>query len=243
MRYFIRFSYDGSKFYGFQRLPNQNSVQNVIEHALSQIGNGPIILKGAGRTDRGVHAYEQCAHFDMESNFSSDKLREVLNKRIAPYIYIMECREVSSDFHARFSVVQKTYQYRIYLGVYNPLLADYCYECSYPLQIAKMIEVLSLFIGVHDFEMFVSGEREHFNAIIYDACMVQNGDFLDITFVGKSFYRYMVRNLVGAMLDVGRGKREVCEVLHALQKDCDVRRFSTAPSCGLYLKKIDYEVN
>lgn len=243
MRYLIEFSYDGSKFYGFQRLNDQPTVQKRLEEALTKINKSPVMIKGAGRTDRGVHAKGQCAHFDLHVMISSEGLLSVLNKMVGPYIYITKCRTVSSDFHARFLVKEKTYRYRIYLGKFDPFLFDYYYECSYGLDVDLMKQASKYFLGGHNFENFVSGERDHYNAMIYQIDFQMDGEFLDIIFVGKSFYRYMVRNLVGALIDVGRGKRKMEDIKTALNVFPYVNRFSTAPSNGLYLEKIRYEDN
>ena len=125
MRYLITISYDGSKYYGFQRLNNEKSVQSELEKALSKINKSEVLLKGAGRTDRGVHAYDQKAHFDLDINITPNGLKKAINSLVKPYVYITDCKEVSDEFHARFSVVQKTYVYKINLGEYNPLLNDY----------------------------------------------------------------------------------------------------------------------
>lgn len=241
MRYFIRFSYDGSRFYGFQRLNHFPSVQKALEDALCHINGSPVEIKGAGRTDRGVHAKGQCAHFDLIKELPEDGLLQILDKLVGPYIHIRECKKVSDDFHARFSVLQKKYRYRLFMGEYDPCLNDYVNHCSYSIDFSLMEEASKLFLGVYDFQNFVSGERDNYQAIIYQIDFVWDGDFLDIVFVGKSFYRYMVRNIVGALLDVGRGKRNIEEIEEALQNPFYDKRFSTAISNGLYLEDIVYE--
>lgn len=241
MRYFIKIAYDGSKFYGFQRLPNVLTVQRSLEEALSIIDRNPVEVKGAGRTDRGVHAAGQGVHFDLIHDIPAEGLQKVLNQMVSPYIHVLLCRTVSNDFHARFSVFQKTYRYRIYFGGYDPCLYDYVYECPYDLNLNLMKQASDLFLGVHDFRHFVSGERDHYEAIIYRIDFIKDGDFLDIVFVGKSFYRYMVRNLVGALIDVGRGKRCISDVEKSLEDVEYFKQFSTAISNGLYLEDVSYE--
>lgn len=241
MRYFIEFSYDGSKFYGFQRLNNQPTVQKKLEEALSKINKSPVTIKGAGRTDRGVHAKGQCAHFDLKFDFLPQNLISILNKMLEPSIHIIRCKKVSSDFHARFLVKEKTYCYKVFVGEFNPFLFDFCYECPYQLNFDLMKQASEYFLGAHNFENFVSGEREHYNAIISQIEFQMDGDFCNIRFVGKSFYRYMVRNMVGALIDIGRGKRTMEELRDAFLIYPYERRFSTAPSNGLYLEKIKYD--
>ena len=241
MKYFVRFSYDGSKFFGFQRLKNQVTVQEEIEKALSKIDQSNVNIKGAGRTDRGVHAKGQCAHFELVHNIPPTGLKSVLNKLLFPYISISECFVVKDDFHARFSVTQKTYCYRIYTGEFDPCLYDYTYECSKDFNLALMQKVANLFIGGHNFCNFVSGKRVSYAAIIDVIFFQEEGDYLNIYFIGKSFYRYMIRNLVGAMLDVGRGKRTLDEVKMALDDPDYIYSFSTVISNGLYLMDVKYK--
>lgn len=239
MKYLITLSYDGSKFLGFQRLNKGLSVQKSIEDALSKINKKPVTIKGAGRTDRGVHANGQKASFDLDINISAERLKNAINSLLNEYIYIKDCKIVDDDFHARFDVKKKKYTYKINLGEYNPIIADYVFCCPYKLDINKMKKCSKLFLGVHDFRIFVSGERDDYTAIIYDIKFKKKKDILEITFSGKSFYRYMVRNLVGGMIEVGRGKVPFSKVKEMLKGEENMALF-TAPACGLYLEDIEY---
>lgn len=239
MYYLIRIAYDGSKFYGFQRLNNKESVQKVIEDALSTINKKEVVVKGAGRTDRGVHALDQCVSFRLDVSLSNEGLRKALNSLVEPYIYVKEVIEVDKDFHARFNVNKKQYLYKINLGEFNPLISDYVYQSKYKLDIEKMKKVSKLYIGVHDFTNFVSGERDNSECIIYNISFDIKDKILEIRFEGKSFYRYMVRNLVGMMIEVGRGKNDITKVKEMLDNNTTIFGF-TAPACGLYLEKIEY---
>ena len=232
-------SYDGSKFYGFQRLNDLTSVQKTLEEALCKICKTDVIVKGAGRTDRGVHAYGQCVSFKVNINITLEGLKDALNSMIKPYIYVKDIIEVDEGFHARFSVVNKEYIYKINIGEYNPLLSDYVYQCEYQLNVEKMKEVSKLYLGGHNFHNFVSGERDNHDAIINSIDFKMEDDILNIIFNGKSFYRYMVRNLVGMMIEVGRGKEDIKKVEEMLNTKKEMFGF-TAPSCGLYLNKINY---
>ena len=128
MNYMIVISYDGSKFFGFQRLNEEISVQKVLEDALTKINKQSVEVKGAGRTDRGVHACGQCVSFTLNINISEDGLNKALNSLVGPYIYVRKVKKVDDNFHARFSVLKKKYIYKINLGEYNPILADYIYQ-------------------------------------------------------------------------------------------------------------------
>ena len=239
MNYVIEISYDGSKFFGFQRLNEELSVQKVLEEALTKINKQTVEVKGAGRTDRGVHANGQCVSFKLDVDIDETGLKRALNSLVKPYIYVRDVKVVDEDFHARFSVRKKKYIYKINLGEFNPQIEDYVYQTEFKLDVDKMKEVAKLYLGVHDFHNFVSGEREDYTCVIYDIQFKQEKDILNIEFEGKSFYRYMVRNLVGMMIEVGRGKDDISKVKEMLETKEEKPGY-TAPACGLYLEKIEY---
>lgn len=241
MHYLISIKYDGSKFYGFQRLKEKNSVQKKLEEALSIINKKEVTIKGAGRTDRGVHALDQKATFDLDINITPKRLKNAINSLVKPYIYITGVKLVNKNFHARFDTLKKEYVYKINLGEYDPLKKDYYYEPEFKLNIKEMKKCAKLFIGVHNFRNFVSGTRINYDCIIYNIKFKKKKNILEIKFVGKSFYRYMVRNLVGAMLDVSSKRATLNEIREALKNPDIKQQFSTAIPNGLYLNKIYYE--
>lgn len=241
MKYLISIAYDGSKFYGFQRLKGHSTVQKKLEDALSILAKKNVEVKGAGRTDRGVHAYDQKVTFNLEINIDNEHLLLALNNLVAPYIYVKDITCVSGEFHPRFNVVKKEYIYKINIGEYNPLYYEYMFEPNYKLDIAKMKECAQVFLGVHNFKNFTSGERNNYECIIYNIEFSERNNILEIKFTGKSFYRYMVRNLVGAMLDVASNKASLEDIKNALDHPEIPRQFKTAIPNGLYLNKIIYE--
>lgn len=240
MRYLVELSYDGSNFNGFQRLNDERSVQGELEHALSIINKADVEVKGAGRTDKGVHALGQRAHFDLDVDVPIDRLKTALNDILPGDIRIISIEKVTQDFHARFNVTKKVYEYKINTGEYDVFKNNYYYQYKYDFNIDILKEVASLFIGVHNFKNFVSGERDNYEAIIYNIDINKDKDIITITFEGKSFYRYMVRNLVGAMLDVARGKATIEDVKNMLDNYDIDKHLSCAPANGLYLNKIYY---
>ena len=239
MNYVIKVAYDGSKFFGFQRLNEELSVQKVLEEALSKINKKEVLVKGAGRTDRGVHAHGQCVSFKLDINIDTYGLKEALNSLVKPYIYVSDVKEVDDNFHARFNVLKKEYVYKINFGEYDPCKNDYYYQPEYKLDIDKMKEVAKLFIGVHDFHNFVSGERDNTECVVYDINFDMKDNIMNIIFSGKSFYRYMVRNMVGAMIDVARGNKSIEYVKNALESKEEISIY-TAPASGLYLESVEY---
>ena len=240
MRYLMEVEYDGSNFYGFQRLNNKRNVQEELEHALTIINKKKVEVKGAGRTDKGVHSYGQRAHFDLDVNIPLNNLKEALNDILDDDMNISDIKRVSDDFHARFNVIKKIYEYKINIGKFDPLKSNYYLQTNYKVDIRKLKKCAKLFLGIHNFKNFVSGERDNYEAIIYDINIKKEKDIITIKFIGKSFYRYMVRNLVGAMLDVAISKTTLDEVNNMLENYNVKKNLSCAPAQGLYLMKIFY---
>lgn len=241
MKYLISMEYDGSKFYGFQRLKDKNTIQKKLEDALSVINQEPVVVKGAGRTDRGVHARGQCAHFELKCEIPEDNLLYALNRMLHPFIHILFCKKVKDDFHARFSVLKKKYVYQIWTGSFSPFKNDYYLQYNQKIDIKKLKECAQVFIGGYNFHNFVSGERENYNTIILNIEILQENDIVYITMEGKSFYRYMVRNIVGAMLDYNEGRCDLSLIKKMLEDENFDYQLRTVLANGLYLEKVDYE--
>lgn len=240
MRYLMKVSYDGSGFYGFQRLNEYRTVQKVLEEALGVINKGEVLVKGASRTDKGVHAYGQMIHFDIDYDIPVDRLMYAVNRILDNDIRVLDCKKVGNDFHARFNVKRKKYVYKINLGDFDCLKSRYFLQVYEKLDIDKMRECAKVFLGCHDFRNFVAGERDNYLMCVEDIKFNMNNDILEIEFLGKSFYRYMVRNMVGAMLEVGMHKKEICDVSKMLDDYMIKKQMMTAPACGLYLMDIEY---
>ena len=237
MRYLIKFSYDGTKFHGFQRQKDVKNVQKTLEDALSKILGKPIEIKGSGRTDAGVHALMQCAHFDYDGKLTIDIIDKI-NNALKGEIVINKFKKINNEFHARHDVKKKTYVYKINNGKYKNDYVGYYYQVKYPIDIKKMKKASKLFEGEHDFHNFVSGFRIDYTTYIYKVSIKKSGDIILIKFVGTGFYRYMVRHLVGALLDVGRGKADATVIENMLSNPHLDKKLSVVPADGLYLTKI-----
>lgn len=240
MKYLAKISYDGSKFYGFQKLNNHKTVQEELEKALSKINKKSVSIKGAGRTDRGVHAFNQGVSFELSIDIPLNNLKEAINSLVDKSIYVNDIWEVDSDFHARFNASQKTYQYVINMGIYDPIDNDFIYNYCYKLNIKRMKKAAKYLIGAHSYKAFVSGERDNYNSIIYKVKIERKKDILLITFTGKSFYKYMVRNMVGSLILVGEGKANPSTICEMLNKEEKTSNYITAPANGLYLVDVKY---
>ncbi len=243
MRYLITFSYDGTNYNGYQSQPDGNTIQDKIEQCLYKInGNKEIKIHATGRTDSHVHALNQRAHFDLDGDFNEFRIKRSLNGLLPSDIYIKKVEKVSDDFHARFDIKKKEYMYIINLGEYNPLERNYVYQFNSNLDVDKMKRAINDFIGTHNFKAFtkVDGEKEDYKRTIYEARIEEDKEYLRIYFVGSGFLRYMVRNMVGTLLEIGTNKKDVNSIPIIL-KSCDRNLAGvTAPPEGLYLKDVFY---
>lgn len=242
MRYLITFSYDGSKYFGYQKQKGVNSVQEDLEKVLSLINNKPVSVCASGRTDAGVHANGQCAHFDIAINITPDKLKNALNGLLNGNIYVKSVVEVPDTFHARFDVKQKEYIYKINTGEYSPIYKDYIYQYCKPLDVDSMKTAIKLFEGEHNFKSFTKAnvETNNFVRTIYSTAVTKDNDIITIKFVGNGFMRYMVRNMVGFLIEIGEGKRNISDVNSVLLEEDRTKAGKTAPPEGLYLNKVTY---
>ena len=247
MRYLMTFSYDGSKFHGYQVQPGLRTVQELIEEKLTMInGMKSVKILASGRTDALVHAINQKAHFDLDNNLEPAKVKKSLNQLLLHQcndLYIKDVKYVNDDFNARHDVIEKTYEYKINVGEYNPIEANYVYQYCKILDVDKMIEASKYLLGEHDFASFVKKDSLKEDSVrkIYAIDIVKEADCLNIKVCGNGFMRYMVRNIVGLLISVGEGKKLPKEVQEILNKKDRVFATKTAPACGLYLKDVKYE--
>ena len=239
MRYLIKFSYDGTKFHGFQRQNDVKNVQGTLERVLSDVIDNEIVIKGSGRTDAGVHANLQCAHFDTDKKITKEDIN-IINRLLNDEIVIKKWQIVKDDFHARHDVKWKKYVYKVNNGSYDKLKEGYYYQIKYHLNMSEMKRTIKLFKGTHDFRNFVSGPRLDYTTTIYKTNIKKKGDIILFEFVGIGFYRYMVRHLVGALIDVGRGKAKYYDVERMLENPLVAKNLSVVPAAGLYLMDIKY---
>lgn len=245
-RYLMTFCYDGSLFKGYQRQPKQRTVQGEIEKALKKINSEEKVeLVASGRTDALVHAINQKAHFDLDIDITVEKLKSAINSLIPDDIYIKLVEEVSDSFHARYNVKFKEYVYIINLGEYNPLERNYIYQYNKPLDIVEMERALKYLEGEHDFTSFASAddEKEDYVRRISQTNLirdVKDKNKITLVFVGTGFLRYMVRNMVGTLIQVGEGKRKSEDIIDILDKKDRRSAGITANPEGLYLKNVIY---
>ena len=242
MRFLIRFSYDGSKYNGYQKQPRKRTIQKELEKALKEINaNKKVLVSSSGRTDKGVHAINQYAHFDLKINILPSNLKRALNSLLPEDIYIKEVKEVSDDFHARFCVEKKEYIYKINVGEYNPIEKDYIYQYCKDIDINEVKRGLTYIEGTHNFKSFVKGaDYDDYVRTIISTTIEKSKDIVTISIVGTGFMRYMVRNIVGLLIEVGEHKYVSSDIEKILNAEDRTKSGKCAPACGLYLKDVYY---
>jgi len=246
MRFLMTYSYDGTNFNGYQKQPRKRTIQKEIEDVLKEInGSKSVSIYSSGRTDAGVHAINQRAHFDMNIKITPDRLIRGMNSLLPSDIYVKKIENVSDNFHARFDAIGKEYIYKINMGEYNPIEKNYVYQYCKKLDIAAMERGLKYLEGTHDFKSFVKtdeGITDYVRTISQAVLTRDTKDInkLVITFVGTGFLRYMVRNMVGLIIEIGEGKRKPEDIIHIFESKNRRVAGKTAPACGLYLRNVFY---
>lgn len=235
-------SYNGSSYFGFQtqNKKEMNCVQDEIEKVISKIFNMPIEIHASGRTDRGVHALGQVIHFDADGEVDLYKLRYSINCMLPKDIYFKKMELVDDDFHARFSAKSKTYQYIINTAERNVILQDEVYNLSKKLNTDKIKECLNIFLGCHSFHNFCTNNEGDYIRTIYSFTLEEKDGYLIFSITGNGFRRYMVRMIIGTLIEVGLEKISIDEVKEILETKENKRVRYKAPSEGLYLMEVNY---
>ena len=246
MRYLMTLSYDGTNFSGYQKQVKERTVQGELEKVLKQINdNKKVEVHATGRTDAKVHAINQKAHFDMDTNIPIDKLMKGINSLLPEDIYVKKIENVNEDFHARFNALGKEYIYIINMGEYNPLERNYVYQYNKKLDVVEMERAMKYIEGTHNFKSFTKTDEEkndYIRTISQTNLTRDSKDVNKITlsFVGTGFLRYMVRNIVGTLIEIGEGKRRSEEIITILNEEDRTKAGKTANPEGLYLKNVFY---
>ena len=242
MRYFVEFSYSGKNYFGYQIQPNQISVQEVLENALSTILREEIKTTGAGRTDTGVHAKKIFAHFDTEKDLGENLVYQ-LNSFLPNDISIKRFFSVKNDFHARFNATFRTYEYYIDLEK-NPFTQDSAWQIwKRDLDVDRMNEACKILFEYEDFTSFskLHTENKTNNCKIFKAYWEQNGSELKFTISADRFLRNMVRAIVGTMVEVGNGKIEASDLRKIIEDKNRNSAGTSAPAQGLFLVDVGYD--
>lgn len=243
MNILIKITYDGTNFHGFQLQPNERTVEGELNKGLAKTLNKEVKIFYAGRTDRGVHALGQYANFYSDTTIDIGNLPKVINFNLPEDVSVVDAKYVPEDFHARYDAKLKKYRYVVHLSRHrNALLLNKAYEYPYKVDPERMRKALSYLIGEHDFNSFMGK-----GAVVKDSIrtidkidLIEEGDFLYLDFIAKSFLKNMIRIVTGTALEIGRGQREIEYMKEALKMKKRKAAGPTAPACGLYLVDVKY---
>ncbi len=246
-RYRTLIEYNGTNYYGWQRQTEHASIQGAIEASIKGLVGVETHLQGCGRTDAGVHALGQVAHFDCEKTYPEFVVREALNARLVDArdtISILDVKQVDSSFHARHSAVKRHYLYKI-VNRRSPLALDLnqAWQVRKPLNVEAMTEAAQHLIGYHDFSTFRSSECQADNPVrtVETLNVTEHGGKIEITTSARSFLHHQVRSFVGSLVQVGLGKWTPQDLKSALESRDRTRCGPQAPACGLYFVKAEFK--
>ncbi len=260
----LTLAYDGTDFHGWQVQPGQPTIQGALTDVVRKLTQENLTIHGAGRTDAGVHAWGQVAHFKTQSGLTAAEFQRAFNALLPPAIRVRVAEEVGPDFHARWQARSKTYHYRIFRGrVVPPSAWRYVLHDPYPLDFTAMAEAARLFEGEHDFTSFAAStgseedDRDRSTVrVVYASELCACAPPIPGSFApaapggerdewvyavrGRSFLRYMVRKIVGTLVDVGRGKLPPADIPRLFELRDRSRSGPTVPPHGLWLMEVEY---
>jgi len=242
----ITLSYDGTDFHGWQVQPGLPTVQQALEDVLVKLEGVPVSVAGSGRTDAGVHALAQVAAFTLTNRIPCDNLRRALNRSLPPSVRILSVQETQPAFHPRFDATAKTYEYRIHRQeMLDPFRFRYVHHHPFALNEKLMSETARLFEGEHDFSAFAaSDERDLLGHSkvrrIFSSQLHQVPEGLVYRVRGSGFLKHMVRNIVGFLIETGKGNMTPERLQRLLTPGCHEKAGFAAPAKGLFLISVDY---
>ncbi len=242
----ITVAYDGTEFHGWQIQPSLPTIQGTLQNVLTEIEGSPVHVDGSGRTDAGVHALAQTAAFSIKNPIPPSNLKKAINRLLPPAIRVLSVEEVAASFHPRYDARSKTYEYRIFRGeVCSPFERRYVYHHPYPLDAGRLVEAAGVFEGEHDFSAFAASDDRDLEGgskvrTIFSTVAQAAGDRLTYRVRGSGFLKHMVRNLVGTLLECGKGNITAEQIRALLVPGCTVKAGPTVPARGLFLVEVEY---
>ncbi len=251
MNFRLLIQYDGTDFHGWQVQENDRSIQGELERVIGMLVDAKVTLHGSGRTDAGVHAEGQVANVHLpEGKFTAAKLKNAINGNLWRDIRIMKCEVAPDEFHSRFSAKRKTYIYRVVNApVMSPFWRRFAHWEHRPLDVGRMNDVARLFLGEHDWTAFASAKADGETRVrnVLDFTVESHWDdraqatLIEFRITANGFLRYMVRSIVGTMLEVGRGEKESDTIQTAIITGDRSLAGKTATAQGLTLYKVEYD--
>lgn len=242
-RIMLTVAYDGTNYHGWQVQPNGETIEGVLNRCLSELMQENIEVIGASRTDSGVHAMGNIAVFDTQSLIPPEKIAYALNARLPEDIKIQDSKEVDINFHPRHCDSRKTYEYSIYNATFPmPIKRLYSYFTYVPLNVERMREAASYFVGTHDFKSFCSVDSQVENTVrrIESVEVLQSDNQIVIRVTGRGFLYNMVRIMAGTLMEAGRGNILPQDIERILEVKDRAAAGPTAPACGLTLIRYEF---
>ena len=243
-RYKVQIEYEGTPFVGWQYQKNGQSIQEVLQKAIFNFSKEKVIVTGAGRTDSGVHALAQVAHFDLKKKMQKENLLPAINQNIGSKpVTVLKINKVNKKFHARHDAKKRTYLYLI-INRQSPLALqkNKAWQIRKKLDVKAMKKGAKLLLGTHDFSTFRASSCGAKSPIktLKKISVKKNNDKLILNFTSKSFLQQQVRSMVGCIKYLGEGKWKLGDFKNAFKSKRRSKCAQPAPSCGLYLTKISY---
>lgn len=240
MKYLVNLSYNGSKYYGYQIQKNKITVEGQIEKVLSKIFNSNINTYGTSRTDKGVHANNQYCVFEVDKDINAKNLAHSMNSMLDDYIYIKKITKVNDDFNIR-NVAKKEYIYKINMGEYNPIDLEYTLQYCKNIDRKLLDEFINKISGTHNFKSFTSDkDKTNYERTVLVDYKISN-KILYLKFESTGFLRYMIRNIVGLLIDINDGKKSITDIEKIFMYKNRTSLGVCASGCGLYLNKIEFK--
>jgi tRNA pseudouridine38-40 synthase len=249
MNYKLLLQYDGTDFHGWQSQEGFRTVQGELERALSLLEGKRVNVYGSGRTDAGVHAEGQVANVELQREITPQKLRAAINGNVDKDVRVLEAEVVSSEFHARYSAIGKTYVYRIVNApVMSPFWSRYAHHEARPLDLAQMQRAAEVFLGHHDWTAFSAAQSDVDDRVRTITTLDvserldqrSHSKLIEIKVSAEGFLRYMVRSIAGALMSAGRGELDYSALAQAIETGVRPIIAATAPAHGLTLLSVKY---
>jgi tRNA pseudouridine38-40 synthase len=243
----LTLAYDGTDFFGWQVQPDLPTIQGTLEAVFAEIEKSPVHVAGSGRTDAGVHALAQVAAVTIDNPIPLDNLRRAVNRLLPPSIRLLAVEAAPDNFNPRHDATSKMYEYRLFRGeVCPPFERRYVHHHPYPLDEPAMHEAAALLEGEHDFTAFAAAdERDALGRSkvrrIFRSELIRGPDRLLYRVTGSGFLKHMVRNIVGTLIEAGKGNCDRERLRRLLTAPAGVKAGPTAPACGLFLVRVTYE--